>query len=142
MGDNTLKEIFHRFVPSKSFEDIRDRINEEVKQIKMQDISSTIIVPDVGISSEELNRQLLIVSQIIQEQSKIEIPNELKCVYNSKESLEDSLQELSDLATDSDDFSSNIPDLKKRIKYCKNPLERKNLERKLNTVYKEMKKRK
>lgn len=140
MGDNTLKEIFHRFVPSKSFEDIRDRINEEVKQMKMQDISSTIIIPDVGISSEELNRQLLIVSQIIQEQSKIEIPNELKCVYNSKESLEDSLQELSDLATDSDDFSSNIPDLKKRIKYCKNPLERKNLERQLNAAYKEMKK--
>lgn len=110
MDDNALKEIFHRFVPSKSFEDIRDRINEEVKQMKMQDISSTIIVPDVGISSEELNRQLLIMSQIIQEQSKIEIPNELKCVYNSKESLEDSLQELSDLATDSDDFSSNIPD--------------------------------
>ena len=140
MDDNTLKEIFHRFVPSKSFEDIRDRINEEVKQMKMQNISSTIIVPDVGISSEELNRQLLIMSQIIQEQSKIEIPNELKCVYNSKESLEDSLQELSDLATDSDDFSSNIPDLKKRIKYCKNPLERKNLERQLNAAYKEMKK--
>ena len=140
MDDNTLKEIFHRFVPSKSFEDIRDRINEEVKQMKMQDISSTIIVPDVGISSEELNKQLLIMSQIIQEQSKIEIPNELKCVYNSKESLEDSLQELSDLATDSDDFSSNIPDLKKRIKYCKNPLERKNLERQLNAAYKEMKK--
>ena len=108
--------------------------------MKMQDISSTIIVPDVGISSEELNKQLLIMSQIIQEQSKIEIPNELKCVYNSKESLEDSLQELSDLATDSDDFSSNIPDLKKRIKYCKNPLERKNLERQLNAAYKEMKK--
>lgn len=140
MDDNTLKEIFHRFVPSKSFEDIRDRINEEVKQMKMQDISSTIIVPDVGISSEELNRQLLIMSQIIQEQSKIEIPNELKYVYNSKESLEDSLQELLDLATDSDDFSSNIPDLKKRIKYCKNPLERKNLERQLNAAYKEMKK--
>ena len=140
MDDNTLKEIFHRFVPSKSFEDIRDRINEGVKQMKMQDISSTIIVPDVGISSEELNRQLLIMSQIIQEQSKIEIPNELKYVYNSKESLEDSLQELLDLATDSDDFSSNIPDLKKRIKYCKNPLERKNLERQLNAAYKEMKK--
>ena len=78
--------------------------------------------------------------QIISTESKIEIPNELKCVYNSKESLEDSLQELSDLATDSDDFSSNIPDLKKRIKYCKNPLERKNLERQLNAAYKEMKK--
>lgn len=54
---------------------------------------------------------------------------------------EKSLQELSDLATDPDDFSSDIPSLKKRIKYCKNPLERKSLERQLNAAYKEMKKR-
>lgn len=52
-----------------------------------------------------------------------------------------SLQELSDSATDPDDFSSDIPSLKKRIKYCKNPLERKSLERQLNAAYKEMKKR-
>lgn len=141
MSDNTLKEIFHRFVSSKSFEDIREQMNEEIKQMKMSDISSTIVVPDVGISSEELNRQLLIVSRIIQKQSKIEILNELKRMYASKESLEDSLQELSDLANDPDEFSSDIPSLKKRIKYCKNPLERKSLERQLNDAYKEMKKR-
>ena len=141
MSDNTLKEIFHRFVSSKSFEDIREQMNEEIKQMKMSDISPTIVVPDVGISSEELNRQLLIVSQIIQKQSKIEILNELKRMYASKESLEDSLQELSDLATNPDDFSSDIPSLKKRIKYCKNPLERKSLERQLNAAYKSMKKR-
>ena len=141
MSDNTLKEIFHRFVSSKSFEDIREQMNEEIKQMKMSDISPTIVVPDVGISSEELNRQLLIVSQIIQKQSKIEILNELKRMYASKESLEDSLQELSDLATNPDDFSSDIPSLKKRIKYCKNPLERKSLERQLNAAYRSMKKR-
>lgn len=141
MSDNTLKEIFHQFVSSKSFEDIREQMNEEIKQKKMSDISSTIVVPDVGISSEELNRQLLIVSQIIQKQSKIEILNELKRVYDSKESLEDSLQELAASASDPDDFSSDIPSLKKRIKYCKNPLERKSLERQLNAAYKEMKKR-
>lgn len=107
----------------------------------MSDISSTIVVSDVGISSEELNRQLLIVSQIIQKQSKIEILNELKRVYDSKESLEDSLQELAASASDPDDFSLDIPSLKKRIKYCKNPLERKSLERQLNAAYKEMKKR-
>lgn len=48
---------------------------------------------------------------------------------------------LSELAVDPDDFSSDIPSLKKRIKYCKNPLERKSLERQLNAAYKEMKKR-
>lgn len=52
-----------------------------------------------------------------------------------------SLQELSDLATNPDDFSSDIFSLKKRIKYCKNPLERKSLDRQLNAVYKTMKKR-
>lgn len=52
-----------------------------------------------------------------------------------------SLQEFSELAIDSDDFSSDIPLLKKRIKYCKNPLERKVLEKQLNASYKEMKKR-
>ncbi len=55
--------------------------------------------------------------------------------------IENSLQELSDLATNPDDFSSDIPSLKKRIKYCKNPLERKSLERQLNAAYKSMKKR-
>ena len=59
----------------------------------------------------------------------------------SEFNIENSLQELSDLATNSDDFSSDIPSLKKRIKYCKNPLERKSLERQLNAAYKEMKKR-
>lgn len=70
-------------------------------------------------------------------------PNDLRTHIEqlfSPYNTEDSLQKLSELDSDSDDFSSNIPDLKKRIKYCKNPLERKNLERQLNTAYKEMKK--
>ena len=54
---------------------------------------------------------------------------------------EKSLQELSDSATNPDDLSSDIPSLKKRIKYCKNLLERKSLERQLNDAYKSMKKR-
>lgn len=59
----------------------------------------------------------------------------------SEFNTENSLQELSELVTNPDDFSSDIPSLKKRIKYCKNPLERKSLERQLNAAYKEMKKR-
>lgn len=64
----------------------------------------------------------------------------LKGLENVKD-LSNSLQELSALAINPDDFSSDIPSLKKRIKYCKNPLERKSLERQLNVAYKEMKKR-
>lgn len=129
MSDNVIKEILQKLA----------RSDEEIKN--MAKLGGTIVVPDVGISSEELSRQLLIVSQIIQKQNEIEIINELKHVYDSKASLEDSLQELSDRATNPDDFSSDIPSLKKRIKYCKNPLERKSLERQLNAVYKKMKKR-
>ena len=129
MSDNVIKEILQKLA----------RLDEEIKN--MAKLGGTIVVPDVGISSEELSRQLLIVSQIIQKLNEIEIINELKHVYDSKASLEDSLQKLSDRATNPDDFSSDIPSLKKRIKYCKKPLERKSLERQLNAVYKKMKKR-
>lgn len=54
---------------------------------------------------------------------------------------EDLLSSLEVIASDPDDFSSDIPSLKKRIKYCKNPMERKSLERQLNDAYKTMKKR-
>lgn len=141
MSDNTIKNIFQRMISSKSFDGIQEQLNEEIKRIKVPNISSMLVIPDAGISVEELNKQLLVVSEVIQKQSQIEILNELKRMYASKESLEDSLQELSNLATDPDDFSSDIPSLKKRIKYCKNPLERKSLERQLNAAYKEMKKR-
>ena len=63
--------------------------------------------------------------------------NQLSSQYNK----EDLLSSLEEIASGPDDFSSDIPSLKKRIKYCKNPLECKSLERQLNAAYKEMKKR-
>lgn len=36
-------------------------------------------------------------------------------------------------------LKQDIPTLKKRIKYCKNPMEKKKLEQELNTLYKEHK---
>ena len=159
MEDNAIKEMLQKFSLSK--ETIQEQINEEIKRmakirnddiendsdsrneatLKKSDIGYTIVLPDVGMTSEELSRQLIIVSQILQQQSKIEIYNELERLCDKKHSLHESLQELSELATDPDDFSSDIPSLKKRIKYCKNPLERKSLERQLNAAYKSMKKK-
>ena len=159
MSDNTIKEMLQKFSLSK--ETIQEQINEEIKRmakirnddiendsdsrneatLKKSDIGYTIVLPDVGMTSEELSRQLIIVSQILQQQSKIEIYNELERLCDKKHSLHESLQELSELATNPDDFSSDIPSLKKRIKYCKNLLERKSLERQLNDAYKSMKKR-
>lgn len=160
MSDNAIKEVLQKFALSK--EVIQNQISEEMKRmakfrnnddienesesqnevtLKKSDIGYTIVLPDVGMTSEELNRQITIVSQILQQQSKIEIYNELERLCDKERSLHESLQELSDLATNPDDFSSDIPSLKKRIKYCKNPLERKSLERQLNAAYKSMKKK-
>lgn len=160
MSGNAIKEMLQKLSLSK--ETIQEQINEEMKRmdkycnnddiendsdsqnevtLKKSDIGYTIVLSDVSMTSEELSRQLIIVSQILQKQSKIEIYNELERLCDKERSLHESLQELSNLATNPDDFSSDIPSLKKRIKYCKNPLERKNLERQLNAAYKEMKKR-
>ena len=161
MSDNITKEILHKFALSE--ESVQEQLKQEIERMshycddlkrennsssqniktlkmKMSDINQTIAL-DVGISAEELSKQFLVVSQIMKQQSEIELLKELQRMYDSKKSLENSLQELSEMATDSDDFSSDIPSLKKRIKYCKNPLERKSLERQLNDVYKSMKKR-
>lgn len=72
---------------------------------------------------------------------KAELLKLLSTLQNHDGSLVELSNQLTELSSDSDDFSSDIPSLKKRIKYCKNPLERKNLERQLNAAYKEMKKR-
>lgn len=161
MSDNITKGILHKFALSE--ESVQEQLKQENERMshycddlkrennsssqniktlkmKMSDINQTIAL-DVGISAEELSKQFLVVSQIMKQQSEIELLKELQRMYDSKKSLENSLQELSEMATDSDDFSSDIPSLKKRIKYCKNPLERKSLERQLNDVYKSMKKR-
>lgn len=46
---------------------------------------------------------------------------------------------LEDLAVVSESPKQDIPTLKKRIKYCKNPMEKKKLEQELNALYKEQK---
>lgn len=64
--------------------------------------------------------------------------NEINAAFNS----------LNIIVIKSDEFESNkIPDdditsLKKKIKYCKNPLEKKNLEQRLNVAYKKRKRKK
>lgn len=40
-----------------------------------------------------------------------------------------------------DDIKPDIPQLKKRIKYCRNPMEKKKLQQELNMVYKEQKRK-
>ena len=163
MSDNAIKEILQKLALSK--EAIQEQINEGIKcmakfrnnndienesdsqnevTLKKSDIGYTIVLPDVGMTSEELSRHLIIASQILRQQSRIELIefySELERLCDKERSLHEALQKLSELKTDPDDFSSDIPSLKKRIKYCKNPLERKSLEKQLNDAYKAMKKR-
>ena len=55
--------------------------------------------------------------------------------------VEDVLNKLLEIEKRTKDINpdDNISKLKKQIKYCKNPLERKNLERQLNFAYRERK---
>lgn len=52
-------------------------------------------------------------------------------------SLSEALDEICNKVQSKQD---TISSLKKRIKYCKNPIEKKNLERELNDLYKKRKK--
>lgn len=52
------------------------------------------------------------------------------------------LEKMSDLYNNDLLSQPDIPSLKKRIKYCKNPMEKKKLLQELNALYKEQKRRK
>ena len=63
------------------------------------------------------------------------------CVESSD--ITDKLNELKYLVEDvGQDVKTNILSLKKRIKYCKNPMEKKKLQQELNALCKEQKRRK
>lgn len=116
---------------------------KDINNNKIRGIHTTIINFDAYIMAEkvlELCDELLQADSIDIEDSKI-----LFTLLSNFNDCNTSLSELSkqfiDISSNQDDFSSNIPALKKRIKYCKNPLERKNLEKQLNAAYKTMKKR-
>lgn len=120
----------------------------EIHMKTLEELSSKISELDTkGVELELMGvnrgKHLKIILERLNELSKLRLyPYQCEMARLLDEyNIENSLQELSDLATDPDDFSSDIPSLKKRIKYCKNPLERKSLERQLNAAYKKMKKR-
>lgn len=81
--------------------------------------------------------------KLMSELSEIELyPYQYEMINLLNEfNTQNSLQELSELKTNPDGFSSDISSLKKRIKHCKNFLERKALEKQLNAAYKVIKNR-
>lgn len=68
-----------------------------------------------------------------------EYADEIKSINDYPKSTYELLKKLSDLYDDSFIPKESIPNLKRRIKYCKNPMERKKLQQELNLLYKEQK---
>lgn len=70
-----------------------------------------------------------------------DLKNIVKYVFGEDnfEPLVETLKKLSEAGEREDNQSLNISQLKKRIKYCRNPLEKQSLQRELNTLYKKRK---
>ena len=122
---------------------------KDVDYDKIRGLRSKLICYDDWITTNKFLKLCDGILQIDSNDTKVDESDNYKSdllkLLSSLQGHGDSLSELAnqftELSSVSDDFSSDIPSLKKRIKYCKNPLERKSLERQLNAAYKEMKKR-
>ena len=98
-----------------------------------------------------VGKQMDKIGEMISATIKARIQNELEQEYkdlkveSQGDWLEDLLKTakefdlLEDLAVVSESPKQDISTLKKRIKYCKNPMEKKKLEQELNALYKEYK---
>ena len=98
-----------------------------------------------------VGKQIDAIWKMISVMAEAQIQNELEQKYkdlkveSQGDWLEDLLKTakefdlLEDLALVPEPPKQDISTLKKRIKYCKNPMEKKKLEQELNTLYKEQK---
>ena len=109
---------------------------------KISDVTKALIV----------GKKLDAIGKMISEMAETQIQNELEQKYKDLgiQVQEDPVAKLLETINEmhfGDNFplecleppKQDIPTLKKRIKYCKNPMEKKKLEQELNTLYKEHK---
>ena len=109
---------------------------------KISDVTKALIV------GEKIDA----IGKMISEMAETQIQNELEQKYKDLgiQVQEDPVAKLLETINEmhfGDNFplecleppKQDIPTLKKRIKYCKNPMEKKKLEQELNTLYKEHK---
>lgn len=114
---------------------------------KLEKISDATKVLIVG-------KQMDAIGKMISAMAEAQIQNELEQKYKdlNVESQGDLFEDLlkavkefdllDDLALAPEPPKQDISTLKKRIKYCKNPMEKKKLEQELNALYKEHKRNK
>ena len=106
-----------------------------------------VIIPEVYLkmSPEELKRAKEKEWQRIIREREENINDALHLIYQDmiNKNNGDTMSLVEYLKTIDGSFKpvETVSSLKKRIKHCKNPMEKKNLERQLNQLYKEMKKR-
>lgn len=81
---------------------------------------------------EEVGQALKLIINRIKEMSDEEKAKDM--IFTSQDT-----EELFELQKEIGIYVSTIPELKKRIKYCRNPMEKKKLQRELNQAYKEQK---
>ena len=124
----------------KTLEDLSSKNSEHINDIFSTLDTKRIELELVGI---DRGKNLKIILDRLNALGELKLyPYQYEMINILSESnTENCLQEVQELVTNPKDFLSDIPSLKKRIKYCKNPMERKSLERQLNAAYKEMKKR-
>lgn len=109
--------------------------------------AATNAVTNALIVGKQMDKIGKMMSVIIEARIQNELEKEYKDlkVESQGDWLEDLLKTakefdiLEDLAVVSEPPKQDISTLKKRIKYCKNPMEKKKLEQELNALYKEHK---
>lgn len=122
---------------------IEENINVAFKSMRMMaEKIPIVVICGMGNSINNLAKQMIKAEEeyIKMEQMKVLGLNEEILNCRSALTLEELNKMFSEIDTEIIDTES-ISNLKKRIKYCKNPMERKQLEQRLNVLYKEQKRK-
>lgn len=122
---------------------IEENINKAFKPMKMiAEKIPTVVICGMGKSINNLAKEIIKAEEeyIKMEQMKVLGLNEEILNCRSALTLEELNKMFSEIDTEIIDTES-ISNLKKRIKYCKNPMEQKQLEQRLNVLYKEQKRK-
>lgn len=122
---------------------IEENINKAFKPMKMiAEKIPTVAICGMGKSINNLAKEIIKAEEeyIKMEQMKVLGLNEEILNCKSTLTLEELNKMFSEIDTEIIDTES-ISNLKKRIRYCKNPMERKQLEQELNVLYKEQKRK-
>lgn len=132
------KEALHKWIRREYESDVKWFIEVDDNSLFDWRLNYTTTIEPSPVqkpSNENMGKALKeLTEKLIKASHEINSPYLELNYYNCLQNLVEAFQNPVDLAPD-------ISALKKRIKYCKNPMERKSLEKQLDTAYKQEKKR-